>query len=190
MKRLIAILAAAAAASAAGVTTVHRSFRGGLPATVAEARQNAAEKGATVGATRIPPHTKVAAFKKIVGKAMNVVDGNMIWVFDAMGRHQVRLARIDAPGLGQPYGEEAAKFLKALVLGKDVEVHWADRDVHGHLLGIVFLPHDKGVVEINLSMVKNGCARYRHMYPGDTSAYAMAERDARKLRRGLWHHMR
>ena len=189
MKRLILIFAAAAAANAAGVT-VHRSFQGGLPTAVAEARQNAAEKGASVGATRIPPHTKVAAFKKIVGKAMNVVDGNMIWVFDAMGRHQVRLARIAAPGLGQPYGEEAAKFLKALVLGKDVEVHWADRDAGGHLLGVVFLPHDKGVVEINLSMVKNGCARYRHMYPGDTSAYAMAEKDARKLRRGLWRHMR
>ena len=135
MKRLIVIFAAAIAVNAAGVT-VHRSFRGGLPAAVAEARQDAAEKGASVGVTRISPHTKVAAFKKIVGKVMNVVDGNMIWVFDAMGRHQVRLARINAPGLGQPYGEEAAKFLKALVLGKDVEVHWADRDVNGHLLGI------------------------------------------------------
>ncbi len=189
MKRLIAILAAAVAVNATGVT-VHRSFRGGLPAAVAEARQDAAAKGSSVGAVHIPPHTKVAAFKKIVGKVGNVVDGNMIWVFDALGRHQIRLARIDAPGFGQPFGKESAKFLKALVLGKEVEVHWAERDVKGHPIGTVFLRHDKGVVEVNLTMLKNGCARYRHMYPGDTSAYAMAEKEARRLRRGLWHFMR
>lgn len=188
MRRFVAISAAAAAMSAAGVT-VHRSFRGGLPAAVSEARQNAAERGSSVGAARVSPRTKVVAFKKISGKVGNVVDGNMIWVFDALGRHQIRLDRIDAPGLGQPYGEEAAKFLKSLVLGKDVEVHWADRDMRGHPVGVVFLPLGNGAADINLAMVKNGYARYRNRYPGDTSAYAMAERDARKRRRGFWKHM-
>ena len=40
--RLLVIFAAVAAASAAG-RTIHRSFRGGLPSAVSEARQNAAE---------------------------------------------------------------------------------------------------------------------------------------------------
>lgn len=188
MKRIVAVSAVAAAMSAAGVT-VHRSFRGGLPAAVSEARQNAVESGASVGVSRVSPRTKFVAYKKIVGRVGNVVDGNMIWVFDAMGRHQVRLDRIDAPGLGQPHGEEAAKFLKSLVLGKDVEVHWAERDIREHPVGVVFVPFGKGAVDVNLAMVKNGCARYRSRYPGDASPYALAERDARKHRRGFWKRM-
>ena len=44
----VAILAAVVAASAAGVT-VHRSFRGGYPSAVSEARRNSAEQGAAAG---------------------------------------------------------------------------------------------------------------------------------------------
>ena len=183
-KRLLAIFAAVAAASAAG-RTIHRSFRGGFPAAVSEARQNAAEKGASVGATRVSPRTKVVAFKKIVGTVTRVGDGDTIWVADAAGKHKVGLVKIDAPEINQPFGKESMQFLKDLVDGKEVEVHWAEKDRHGRLLGIVYLKHEKGFVDVNLTMVKNGFAR--HCSSKDhTLPYVEAEKDARKFRRGLW----
>jgi endonuclease YncB( thermonuclease family) len=183
--RLLVIFAAVAAASAAG-RTIHRSFRGGLPSAVSEARQNAAEKGASIGVTRISPRTKIEAFKKIVGRVTSVIDGDTIWVVDAAGKHKVGLAKIDAPKREQPFGKEAMQFLSDLVDGKEVEVHWAEKDRNGRLLGIVYLKHEKGNVEVNLTMVKNGFARHRSSLNTRTPAYAEAEKDARKFRRGIW----
>ena len=134
--RLLVIFAAVAAASAAG-RTIHRSFRGGLPSAVSEARQNAAEKGASIGVTRISPRTKIVAFKKIVGRVTSVIDGDTIWVVDAAGKYKVGLAKIDAPKREQPFGKEAMQFLSDLVDGKEVEVHWTEKDRTGRLLGIV-----------------------------------------------------
>ena len=183
--RLLVIFAAVATASAAG-RTIHRSFRGGFPSAVSEAQQNAAEKGVSIGVTRISPRTKIVAFKKIVGRVTSVIDGDTIWVVDAAGKHKVGLAWIDAPKREQPFGKEAMQFLKDLVDGKEVEVHWAEKDRNGRLLGIVYLKHEKGNVEVNLTMVKNGFARHRSSLNTRTPAYVEAEKDARKFRRGIW----
>ena len=182
---MMAAVCIVAAANAAGVT-IHRSFRGGFPSAVSEARQNSAEAGASIGETRISPRTKVAAFKKIVGKVTRVSDGDTVWVTDAAGRYKIRLVKIDAPESDQPFGKEAMQFLNDLVYGKEVEVHWADKDQNGRLLGIVYLKHEKGVVDVNLTMVKNGFARHRPSLNNHTPAYAEAEKDARKFRRGIW----
>ena len=185
VKRLLLIFASVVASSAAGIT-IHRSFRGGFPAAVSEARQNAAEKGSSVGVTRLSPRTKVVAFKKIVGTVTRVSDGDTIWVTDAAGKHKVGLVNIDAPESNQPFGKESMQFLKDLVYEKEVEVHWAEKDRNGRLLGIVYLKHEKGVVDVNLTMVKNGFARHRSSLNNHTPAYAEAEKDARKFRRGIW----
>ena len=176
-------LAALFAASAAGVT-VHRSFRGGLPSAVSEARRNSAEVGATFG-TRVSPRTKIVAYKKIVGRVTRVEEGDVIRVTNAAGTHRIRLDKIDAPEIGQPYCEEATRFLSDLVLNKEVEVLWADKDQNGFILGIVYLKREKGMVEMNLTMVKNGYARCKSKLDR-TTVYVDAENDARKFRRGLW----
>ena len=184
IRSAITIVAAMVAAGAAG-KTIHRSFRGGFPSAVSEARQNSAEVGASIGETRISPRTKVVAFKKIVGKVTRVSDGDTVWVTDAAGRHKIRLVKIDAPESDQPFGKESTQFLKDLIYGKEVEVQWAEKDQYGRILGIIYLKHESGMVEVNLTMVKNGCA-WHYSYHDNTPAYAEAEKDARKNRRGLW----
>ena len=181
--RMLIALVVLFAANANGVT-IHRSFRGGFPSSVSEARLNSAEKGATLG-TRISPRTRVVAYKRIVGKVVRVDDGDTIWVSDASGKHKIRLENIDAPEIGQMYGEEATRFLDDLVGGKEVEVLWVDKDRRGCILGIVYLNHEKGFVEVNLTMVKNGCA-WNSSRRDRPLPYAEAESEARKLRRGLW----
>lgn len=184
MRQLLGVLIfGAVAASAAGVT-VHRSFRGGYPSAVSEARRNSTEQRASVGVNALPS-TKSVAYKSIVGKVTRVSDGDTIWVTDATGRHKIRLDKIDAPESDQAFGKESTQFLDDLVYGKEVEVRWTEKDQYGRILGIVYLKHENGMVEVNLTMVKNGCA-WHYSYHDKTPAYAEAEKDARKNRRGLW----
>ena len=193
MKRLTAILVVGIAASSAGVT-VHRSFRGGYPSAVSEARRNAAESGASLDGTQVSRRTKVDAYKKLVGRVAKVDEGDVIWVTNASGRFQVRLDRIDAPEVDQPFGHEATQLLSDLVLEKEVEIQWMSRDQRKRLLGVVFLKHDRGMVNVNLTMVKSGCAWCSSGFHNtvvrssfdSTLVYQEAEKDARKNHRGLW----
>ena len=114
-----------------------------------------------------------------------VSDGDTVWVTDAAGKHKIRLNKIDTPESDQPYGKESTQFLHDLVFGKEVEVLWTERDRYGRVLGILFLKQEQGTVEVNLTMVKNGCA-WHYSFHDNTPAYAEAEKDARKNRRGLW----
>ena len=150
MRRLAVVaLAMAVATSAAGVT-IHRSFRGGYPSAISEARRNSAEQGASAGVSA-SPRTKAVAYKSIVGKVTRVSDGDTIWVTDAAGKHKIRLDKIDAPESDQPFGKESTQFLNDLVYGKKVEVRWTAKDKYGRILGVVYLEHEKGLVEVNLT---------------------------------------
>ena len=119
--------------------------------------------------------------KEITGKVTRVSDGDTLWVSDSLGRHKVRLNRIDAPESDQEYGKESAAHLKSLVGGKTVRVEYDNLDQYGRILGIIFL----GDTDINLQMVRDGCAwHYKHF--DNTPVYAEAEREARAAKRGLW----
>ena len=124
---------------------------------------------------------KTSATREISGKVTRVSDGDTVWVSTGHGRHKVRLNRIDAPESDQPYGKESAAHLKSLIGGKQVRVEYEKLDQYGRILGIIFL----GETDINLQMVKDGCAwHYKHF--DKTPAYAEAERAARDAKRGLW----
>ena len=117
----------------------------------------------------------------IVGKVTRVSDGDTIWVHTGLLRHKVRQNRIDAPESNQPYGKESAAHLKSLIFGKEVLVEYETTDRYGRILGIVFL----GETDINLQMVRDGCAwHYTHF--DKSLSYAAAEREAKATKRGLW----
>ena len=123
-----------------------------------------------------------AAFgREITGKVTRVSDGDTVWVSDSLGRHKVRLNRIDAPESDQEFGKESTAHLKSLVGGKTVRVEYEKLDQYGRILGIIYL----GETDINLQMVRDGCAwHYKHF--DNTPSYAEAEREARSAKRGLW----
>lgn len=181
---LLSVLAAVGAAAA--VTTVHRSFRN---------RDTGYANGATPGFSGSSVRQPTASSPKVVrGKAPNklngmiddVVDGGEVVVLDRSGeKHRVVLAHIDAPAVGQAFGPEARKFLSDLTAGKEIEVLWRQKRADGALLGEVYYRHEKfGMVDANLTMVKNGAA-WRAAKDSE-KAYALAEKEARTGKRGLW----
>ena len=144
----------------------------------------AGDRAAAKAAAAEVAHTVVAeqgAVRSIAGMVTRVSDGDTVWVTDASGKHKVRLNRIDAPESDQPFGKESAAHLKSLIGGKTVRVEYSSTDQYGRILGIIFL----GDTDINLQMVKDGCAwHYKHF--DNTQSYADAETAARMAKRGLW----
>ncbi len=124
--------------------------------------------------------------RSFVGTVTRVEDGDTVYVTPPGGaRKRVVLDRIDAPGLGQPHGAESKRLLSDLVLNRKVEVKWSRRDSKGATFGVMFLAHEKGAVDVNLSMILSGAARYGGNADG-IPAYPKAEASARAARIGLW----
>lgn len=66
------------------------------------------------------------------GKVVKVVDGDTVYVLGAAEQqHKVRLAGIDAPERGQPFGMRSTDHLARIVAGRMVAVDWRKRDRYG-----------------------------------------------------------
>jgi endonuclease YncB( thermonuclease family) len=80
----------------------------------------------------------------------SVADGDLITVLVSnKEQNRIRLAGIDAPGKGQPFGNASRKKLRELVAGKDVRVEFEKYDRYGRLVEKVWVsppptvPHAK-----------------------------------------------
>lgn len=122
------------------------------------------------------------------GKVIGVTDGDTITLLDdSKTQHKIRLAGIDAPEKGQPFGQPSKERLSALVFSKHVLIDWQKQDRYGRIVGKVLTEGR----DANLDMVASGMAWHYKGYqkeqsPADRIAYAEAENKAQADRRGLW----
>ena len=94
-------------------------------------------------------------------KVIRVYDGDTIKAEGYDIEIKVRLVGIDAPEIsrkkrqpGQPYSQQAKKYLADLVLNKIVDIKGYGLDRYNRILGVIYLyPRN-----INLEMVKAGLA--------------------------------
>jgi len=94
-----------------------------------------------------------AAADTLEGRVVRVVDGDTVIVLDAVrAQHRVRLATIDAPESGQPFGRRAKEHLAGLVAGQAVRVDGHKRDRYGRLIGRLLHQGQ----DVNLRMVRDG----------------------------------
>ena len=134
-------------------------------------------------------------------KVIHIADGDTLTVLDGdQGQHRVRLAGIDAPERGQPFGERSKQNLARLVAGKAVEIRWHKRDRYGRVVGQVWVVSPDArcqgagcpkTLDAGLAQVTVGLAWHYKQYAGEQSAedrerYSFAEVEARARRAGLW----
>jgi micrococcal nuclease len=125
-------------------------------------------------------------------RVTRVVDGDTIKVRDNSQEATIRLVGIDAPEVsqkkreaGQPYSQQATKYLALLALNKVVDIKDYGMDRYNRILGVIFVDGKN----INLEMVKAGFAevyRGQHARGFDPTPYLKAENEAREARRGMW----
>lgn len=141
----------------------------------------ACDQLATVVGQGVPSsqsETAVSFRAKVVG----VGDGDTITVLDTTSQqHKIRLAEIDAPERGQPWGDRSRQALSALVFGKMVSVQQTDTDRYGRVVARVFGDGQ----DVNRAMVQDGHAWAYRQYLTDDTLLATEAR-ARAERSGLW----
>ena len=119
---------------------------------------------------------------KFSARVVSIHDGDTITVITAdKAQHKIRLAGIDAPELGQPWGRAAKHGLSDRIGGKEVTITWRTKDRYGRLLGDVHL----GGRWINREMVEAGLA-WQYVRFDRSEALARAEFDAIEAERGVW----
>ncbi|MCB1884033.1 MAG: thermonuclease family protein [Geminicoccaceae bacterium] len=123
-----------------------------------------------------------ALAEEIRGRVVAITDGDTLTVLDhAHTQIKIRLAEIDTPEKGQPYGSQAKLLLSDLAFGHEVTVDVQDTDRYGRSVGRVHAAS----VDVNAEMVRAGAAWAYRQYLHDVSLLAL-EAEARDARRGLW----
>lgn len=124
----------------------------------------------------------------VTGQVVRVIDGDTVAVRgDDSTIQKVRLANIDAPECGMPFGPQAKQHLEDLVLGRTVLLVENGQDRYRRT--VASLSVDKQ--DIGLAMIRAGMAWYdgrfaRRQGRGSRIDYSAAERNARAQRLGLW----
>lgn len=124
-------------------------------------------------------NTRLVPFR---ARVVRVSDGDSITVLQGTVQHRIRLADIDAPERGQPWGRQAQRMLAALVAGADVEIIPTDTDRWGRIVARVRTGNG---TDVSRAMVQQGGAWAFRRYLTDQSKLEL-EAEARAARRGLW----
>ena len=105
----------------------------------------------------------------------------------AKTQHKVRLAGIDCPVSGQPWGQRAKQALSGYVFDRQVIVESDKQDRYGRTVGKVL----DGERDVNLVLVRDGMCWWYRKYadeqsPVDQGLYEAAESKPKRARMGLW----
>ncbi len=117
----------------------------------------------------------------LTGKVVRVADGDTITVLVDRERVKVRLAEIDAPERGQPWGKRAKQALTERIAGHVVQVETKFNDRYGRRVGhVVYSGRD-----INRELVREGHAWVYRQWMRDQTLLD-DESHARAASAGLW----
>lgn len=116
------------------------------------------------------------------GKVVRIADGD---TFSLLVNNEetvsVRLAEIDAPESGQPYGNRSKQALSKLIFGKNIRIEFQAMDRYERVVARPYF----GDLDVSKEMVRLGAAWVYRRYVVDQSLFD-AEAEARAAGRGIW----
>ena len=116
------------------------------------------------------------------GAVVGIADGDTFTLLTSDKQQvKIRLAEIDAPESGQPYGNTSKQVLSGLIFGRDLRVVVQTTDRYGRTVGRPYV----GNLDVCEEMVRVGAAWVYRQYVVDESLFDV-ENDARVARRGIW----
>ena len=136
--------------------------------------------------SRNPGHGRPTAVRVV-----SVQDGDSLVVRLPQSRaddqHRVRLYAIDAPEHDQRFGREAREYLRRLVWNRnDLMMETMNTDQYGRLVGVLYYRAQDRRRSVNRLMVQQGLAYWYSEFGGHGLGLEQAERDAQRLKRGVW----
>lgn len=124
----------------------------------------------------------------LMGRVVGISDGDTLTLLDmANTQHKIRLAGMDSPEKGQPFGQACKQSLSDLAYDRVVAVESNKLDRYGRVIGKVLV----NGLDVNLEQVRRGCGWHYKKYQNEQSlddrlSYSRAEDAARASRVGLW----
>jgi endonuclease YncB( thermonuclease family) len=114
-------------------------------------------------------------------KVISITDGDTLKVLNKNQQVKIRLAEIDCPERGQPWGNKAKQALSGYTFQKTVTIDPVTKDRYGRTVATVIVEGEN----VNKMMVQQGhCWVYRR-YVQDPEFFDL-ENEARTGKRGLW----
>ncbi len=127
-----------------------------------------------------PPGSRTA--NSHLWRVVGVHDGDTVTCLDENNQQQkIRLAEMDAPEIGQDFGQVARDALADQVFGKTVEVLDEGKDRYGRWIGHLYVDG----VDVNRQMIATGNAWHYAAYSKDQSLAELQDQ-AQAQRLGLW----
>ena len=119
------------------------------------------------------------------GICVHVLDGDTVDVVDdGQNLHRMRITGLDAPELGQPYGQQAKAELKELILGKEVTIIPMGIDKYKRELASLRIKTAIGQIDVAECMINKGAA---FDWGGK---YYKAQEYAKANRLGVWQDIK
>ena len=117
-----------------------------------------------------------------IATVISISDGDTLTVLKADKQQvKIRLAEIDAPEKGQPFGAQATQSLSDLCFGKQATVVPRSKDPYDRTIAHVSC----NGIDANSAQVNRGMAWVYRKYAKDHNLY-MLEHEAKRHKRGLW----
>ncbi len=141
-------------------------------------------------AAKLPPGASITDNGTMLaqGRVVGVSDGDTLTVLASNKQsYKIRLQGIDSPEKKQPFGQKCKETLMAQAINLTAEVEAYKLDKYGRIIAKVSVEGK----DVALTQIQIGCGWHYSAYakeqnPADQKAYAAAEQQARKAKRGLW----
>lgn len=122
-------------------------------------------------------------FSQTSGKVIKISDGDTITVLlKGNKQKKLRLAEVDCPENGQPFGKNAKQFTSAQVFGKTVKFKETSTDRYGRSIAKIYYDNDK---YLSQEVIRAGMGWWYFSYSKDNSLGELQEK-ARQSKIGLW----
>ncbi len=117
-------------------------------------------------------------------RVKGVTEGDTLTVVVNRNRQEIKLYGVDCPEPGQPYWEEAKKFVSSAVLGRPLEMISYGVDEDGRMIAVII----NDGINLNEMLIKYGWAwRYtKYCKKSFCDDWISLENKARSKKTGLW----
>lgn len=116
-------------------------------------------------------------------KVVGIKDGDTLLVLLIDNKQEVlRLADVDCPESGQPFGKNAKQFTSSQVFGKNIEFYEISKDRYGRTIAKIFYEDNKYLSE---EIIKAGYGWWYYKY-SKNKELEKYQNIAREQKLGLW----
>lgn len=122
-------------------------------------------------------------FSQTTAKVIAISDGDTITVLlEDKTSKKLRLAEVDCPESGQPFGKNAKQFTADQIFGKQITFIETDKDRYGRSIAKVYYDKEK---YLSAELIKAGLGWWYFYYSKDKSLGEFEEQ-AKRNKIGLW----